>query len=1095
MLTILTGAAGSGKTRAVCEEIRSRMREHAGMVLLTPEQQTHRAERTLSALCGPELSLHAEVLSFTRLYHRVAVETGGLADPIPDRGGKLLLMARALEAVSPQMKRFGERSRRLDFLDQLLRTVEELQSARIGAEPVRGAAAHAAGSMGEKLHDVALVLESYEAVSRAQLGDARDLLGRLADALGESTAGAGGIWADGFTDFTAAELRVLEAVLRRGTDLTVTLTLTDGDDAAADGRFAVTEGTARQLADLAARHGTELRFVSLPEPPEGPFRTLAENLFRYEAAPVPGCADATVRSARLRSFPEECRYAAAQLRRCLREDPSLRWGDAAVVIPGFEARRGAAEDAFREFGIPFFTAETENLRDSGAALWLTETLSVIADGWRPRDLLRALKTGFGGLTPEETDRLERYCLTWELRGERVWRREADWSLPPNGYGTPAASDAEELREINRLRRLAAEPVGRLADALRCAQTAGQQVRALYAYLEETHFADRLREKAEFLSGLGDRTAAERTLRLWDLILGCFEQLDAVLGDARTEIPELRRLLELLFGSRELGAIPASADCVSLGGPARLRGSRPKILLILGADEEHLPELRGSAGLFSGEERRQLFDLGLKLGGSRDADLDRALLELYELAAAPSGQLLMSWSGDADTRPCLLIRRAETLLGVHPVQLDTLPALCLAEAGGPLLRLAVGTGSWSEAAAAVLDGEPEALREEAARTRGSLTPETADRLFGETVRLTASRAETWSRCRYRYFLQYGLEAKEDRAASFDAPAVGTFLHEVLQGVCTELRDAGDFKTAGEERLRALTRKHTAAYAEAHFRAGQAEEPRFRYLFDRLCRSAEEIVRNLVAELAAGDFEPLDFELHFGGADGLPPLREPGLSIGGVADRVDGWCDGDSLYLLVADYKTGKTRFSLSDVWYGLSMQMLIYLFLLGEEGSRRYHGKIVPAGVLYAPAREELVRTDRNADPESVEKERAKKLQRSGLLLADGRMLRARENSDSPRYLPVKYGADGEPSGSLAAAAQLGALARHVHLLLQQMGRDLHQGGIQARPLSEKQDAGGCATCPYGRICGFDPERDEVRLKKKLSDEEFWNAIREEVPHG
>ena len=155
MLRLVLGAAGCGKTRRVCEEIKARMEHTGGMVLLTPEQQSHRAERRLAAVCGPRLSLCGEVLSFTRMYNRAAVELGGLADPLPDKGGRLLLMALALEDVGPGLRRFGERSRRADFLRRLMSTAEELQSAMTTPGDLRAAAEKASGVMREKLEDMA----------------------------------------------------------------------------------------------------------------------------------------------------------------------------------------------------------------------------------------------------------------------------------------------------------------------------------------------------------------------------------------------------------------------------------------------------------------------------------------------------------------------------------------------------------------------------------------------------------------------------------------------------------------------------------------------------------------------------------------------------------------------------------------------------------------------------------------------------------------------------------------------------------------------------------------------------------------------------
>src|SRR5699024_8419833 len=144
------------------------------------------------------------------------------------------------------------------------------------------------------------------------------------------------------------------------------------------------------------------------------------------------------------------------------------------------------------------------------------------------------------------------------------------------------------------------------------------------------------------------------------------------------------------------------------------------------------------------------------------------------------------------------------------------------------------------------------------------------------------------------------------------------------------------------------------------------------FRRLLKSVHLVVDNVVQELACSDFAPVSFELGFGSRGDLPPveLTVDGVtvSITGFVDRVDGWEHDGRLYLRVVDYKTGRKSFDLTDVWNGLGLQMLLYLFALEREGKALYGREIVPAGVLYLPARDAVVAGSRAM----TEEERRKK---------------------------------------------------------------------------------------------------------------------------
>ncbi len=1091
MLRLVLGVAGSGKTKRVCEEIKARMDSVSGMVLLTPEQQSHRAERRLAAVCGPRLSLCGEVLSFTRMYNRAAVELGGLADPLPDRGGRLLLMALALEDVGPGLRRFGDRSRRADFLRRLMATAEELQSAMTTPGDLRAAAEKASGTMREKLWDMAMVMEAWEAVQTRQLGDCRDAAARLADGIADCTVGSGGVWADGFTDFTARELAVLEGLLRRGTDLTVTLTLGEGEEE----RFAVTEGAFRRLSDLARKTGTEIAVERLPSPAPDPIRYLAENLDRYDAPPFPAEGEG-VEVCRMDSFPGECRWAAARIRELMMADDSLRYSDIAVAVPGFEERKNVLSAVFRAYELPVYVEEAESFASSGLAVYVLSTLRTVAEGWRGGELIRCLRTGFGPLTAEETDELENYCLTWNLRGESVWRQKEPWDLSPEGYGDASASDGETLQRLNDLRDRASAPFGRLADALGENVPAGQVLSALSAFLAETGAGETLRRRAEALEEGGDAAAAASCVRQWSALRECLEEMAALLGGVRLSGEEFTRLLELLFREKQVGSIPAALDSVSLGSPQRLRFRRPRVLLVLGADDEHLPGQTPAPGLFSPEEKRLLSTLGVRLDREEDAELTRPLLETYLLAASPKEKLLVSYSGGEGIRPSILAERALSLLSLPLQTEEALEGRHLAAAPLPALPLALGKGPWAEAARACLPPEKLAeVRDAARQAHVPLQSETVRKLYGSTLRLTPSRAERYYQCSYRYFLEYGLRLKERKAAEFAAPQRGSFFHYLLENVCREVRSGGGFAAVTGETLRALTKKYAEAYVAESFKPAQLRDKRFLYLFRRLCDTAENIVLEMAEQLAAGDFIPLDFELDISDRGGeLPPLDLGGILVEGKVDRVDGWADGDKLYLCVADYKSGPKEFRLSDVCEGQTIQMLIYLFLLTAEGQQRYGKQIVPGGVLYLPARDKAVSLPRSSTEEEIQRARAAELKISGLLLDDLAMLRARDRNDPPRYLPVSF-KDGVPVKGVADLGRMAELDKFVRGLLLRMGEELRAGKAEASPLAHYSSEDPCRYCEYARICGFDPKRQEPRLVRRMTDPEFWELAEREARHG
>ena len=261
----------------------------------------------------------------------------------------------------------------------------------------------------------------------------------------------------------------------------------------------------------------------------------------------------------------------------------------------------------------------------------------------------------------------------------------------------------------------------------------------------------------------------------------------------------------------------------------------------------------------------------------------------------------------------------------------------------------------------------------------------------------------------------------------------------------------------------------------------------------------VVRELWEELQESRFQPEDFEVNFGSADGLPPIafrgHEMGAILRGFVDRVDTWTNGKTSYYRIVDYKTGRKDFDYCDVFNGVGLQMLLYLFALQESGSTVVGENPVPAGVQYFPARAPYVSADGRLTENDVEKERGKDWKRKGLLLKDEQVLQAMEPSENPRRLCYTTRKDGTMVGDLADRDQLKMLKAYVFKILGKMVDDIASGSVTPNPYTRGSSHDACAFCPYGSVCHSDNVEGR-RNYKTMTAQRFWDEIEKEMNnHG
>ncbi len=1116
MLKLILGRAGCGKTTTVLKRLCQADQERR-QVLMVPEQQSHQAERALCKAGGDEVSLYAEVLSFSRLANRVFLAAGGVGEPELDSGGRLLLMYQAVKAVSQELTVYARPSRRPAFLENLLATVDELKSCCVQPQLLLQAGEEVEGPEGDKLRDLGLICGAYQALTARTALDPRDRLIRTAEKLSACPwAQDMDLWLDGFTDFTPQQGEVLAQLMAQAHQITVTLTCDHlEEDEGGTGIFSPARRTAATLLRLAKERGIPCEVETLSSDCSSRVSALNKverELFGSQGEPT--SCEGAVELHRALTPRSEVEWAASRIRTLVREE-GLRYRDIEVTARDFGTYQPLIESVFPRYQVPVFASAMTDILEKPILTLVTAALETVAGGYRYDDVFRYLKTGLTYLPEEDRDLLENYVLKWNLRGSR-WTQTKPWTMHPRGYGFPMMEEDKVLLErLDRARRQVAEPLELLRKNTN--KTGEGQAIALYSFLENIGLPERLEERVAALRQREQPALAEEYRQLWEIVCGGLEQCAQLLGETPMELEEFAALFRLVLSQYDVGTIPVSLDRVTAGETTRQTGQHGKVLFLLGADDASIPQVSTPAGLLSDDDRSLLASYGLELNQTARDLLYREMTTVYLTCARPTQKLIVSWPGQSgageERRPCFLVERLRLLFSDLTVEREEdLYGRFRLQAPLPALEQAGRSQSAHDALLALPEYAPlvERLDRAARWERGRLSRPAVERLYGHRVPMSASRMDKYKSCHFSYFMRYGLQAEPRKPAGFTAPEYGTFVHYVLEHV---LKDDAFQQTTlpgwedeqdqeRRDRVAELTRQAVEQYVREELGGLEQQSERFQYLFRRLLRSVQAVVDNVTQEIWASKFRPISFELGFGSGKDLPPVEltvgDVTLSITGFVDRVDGWEKDGRLYLRVVDYKTGRKSFDLTEVWNGLGLQMLLYLFTLEDRGEKFYGKPVEGAGVLYLPARDAIIKGSRSMSDDAWRKQLDKELTRSGLVLSDPAVLDAMEEPGEKgyRFLPLKVSkSTGEISGeALATAEQLGKLGGHIQKVLEEICEEIAQGNIAADPFWRGPEKNACRYCDYAQACHFEEGRggDGKRWLASVKSREFWeNVAREE----
>ena len=1055
-----------------------------GRVLLVPEQASHDYERRLCACAGDTASRYAEVLSFTRLASRVASLSGGIAVSTLDAGGRLLAMAAAVQQLRPQLKAYAAVGSRPEFLSALVTAVDEFKSCCITSAALKTAAASAQGALAQKLEELSLLLEAYDGICAGFGQDPRDRMTRLLEQLETDNFPRHHVfYIDGFSDFTVQELEILSCLLRDSQCVTVSLTC---DRLRSNGPgFELAGHTGGLLLRLASEAGVEARVITLPDPDAGtPLGQMRCRLLEGSVNQISGLAQ----QAKAMSFAsprEECVHVAASIRNRLMQ--GLRCRDICIVMADPETYTPLLTQTLHQYRIPAYFAGTDDILHKPVIYTVMTALEAAVGGFEQSDVLRYLKSVLSPLSFVDCDRLENYCITWGIR-RRLWT--VPFSRHPRGLGRDwTEEDRQTLECLNRSREAGVAPLVQLRDTLSKAQCVREQLQGLYRFLEQVELPHRLDELADRFAAGGDAQGVQELEQLWDILIGAMEQMAALLGETQQEADVFLRLFRLLISQYHVGTIPQTLDSVTVGPVSAMRRHEAKYVYILGVQEGLFPP-GGTGGMVLTEsERQSLKSMGIPLQATLYTQLEQELAGIFAVACAPTEGICFT-SGQGQSAH--VFRRLQKLLG----QEDCQTSLTVLEQVSDLWD---GSALYLQAQVpAEGDFLPvlNALLKQGGFTPGQLQPQTVKALYGKELRLSASQVDKAASCRFAYFMRYGLGIRERKELSVDPAEFGTFVHDVLEHTARQVMEQGGFHQISLEQVREMAIEYAQAYQRNYFSDLSDDSGRLEYLFHRNIRELLAVVDELWEELSQSDFEPAGFEVEFGPQGQMPPVSIPGGAmpayLRGFVDRLDLYTKNGSTYVRVVDYKTGRKDFDYCDVFNGLGLQMLIYLFALGEYGDRLLDAAPEMAGVLYFPARSPILPMKGKVSDDQAQSEHRKNARRHGLILWEPSVLSAMDHTEDFRFLSVKLNKSGECVGDLASYRQFRQLRQYVMGVLRGLVNQIAAGQVDPNPYFRgEHDA--CRFCEYKDACHLDLW-GKPRVYQKMERTDFWTQVEKEVEH-
>ena len=1061
MVEMIIGRAGVGKTFACLRRAQKILEAEplkTAIIFLLPAYQTYRAELELAALTGG--ALNTRMNSFNRFARQILDEIGGGLTPRISEIGRRLLLRKILmrRDKAGDLKFFVRAAKQRGFAGILSDELKELRNYSIDAEKLDAAADKVADNeLKDKLRDLKLLAEDFKATLADKLTDDENLLERATEFLEQSpTIGSAEIFIDGFIFFDPQQRNFLRKLFTCARNVTITLPmdtdLNSRENVLDVGIFNRASQTFHTLKNLAAESGVEFKITRLNTPRRflnAPLKILEQRLFLMRNAQCVMRNDFDAMSLKVFEAVNrraEIEFVAQEILRLVKKNYRLR---EIGVLARDEKYFALIKPIFEIHAIPYFIDQKRAAANHPLAELIRSALEVLR-GWRREAIFRCLRTGFFDVAQEEIDLLENYVIEFGLKGAATWQKA--WDLRrvkslDSPFRAADATELEYLEKINAIREKVSAPLIKFFERVK---SSGNEVvaltTALFKLLEELNVYEKLLDWSQAEELRGNLALSREHLKIWDDVISLFEQIVDALGEETIARAEFESIIGEGLDALEMSLIPPGLDEVTVAQFEQNSLQNSRAIFVLGFDEENFPRKVAEKNLLNDADRLRLNESGIEISkGGREQALAEKFLIYRGLTEARELLYLSYPIADAEGKKISassLLKKIRTIfpLSTQKVELDVLENL-----GGEIFAAGEKT----------------------------LSAETAKKLYApnKKIRATVTRFESFNECPFKFFAGEGLNLKERVEYKVQVPDIGNILHAVMSRFGRDLKkenrawaSVGNVELSG--RVEKIINELTPHLHNKILLSTKTLEHRR----ERIKKVAVESLTRLIELDKVSEFHPQIFETNFNESDTTRTIDDVKIDLVGRIDRID--LSNDGKYFLIIDYKTGKATLSLQKIFYGLNLQLVIYLSAaknLAEIGGRE------EGAMLYCLLKI-LSGRGRN-DSEATEDGNAE-LKMHGLVRVDDEIKNAVDSTGDFVDFAKK---------NLVSRADFQTIIDYAEKILDVTAEKILSGCIEVKPAKFSAEEDACKYCLYSALCTFDRAVHEI-LTSTLKDSEVIESM-------
>ena len=1106
-LRIIYGEPGSGKSSYCFSEIANLIKKEKKIFVITPEQFSFTAERKLMEAVPARATIYAEVITLSRMAHRVLGEVGGNNKTRLSKCGKAMLIFSILNQKKSELKFLGKSDENIEVS---MNAINEFKKHGVSVEDLNDEIEKTRDiQLKTKLEDMALLYENFENKISSHYLEETDLLTILANNLEKTDMVKDSIiYIDEFAGFTHQEYEVIKKLIKLAKQVNITMCI-DNENLNTNPDMDIyysNKKTLSKLLNLVKENRFELEKPVILEK-QYRFKTeelkhLSDNIYAIKSTKY----EKNVENIGLflaKNQYSEIEEIAKKIKKIVKEKKQ-RYRDIAIITKNLEMYSSLVRAIFSQYEIPVFIDEKRDLGQNMIVQYVLAILEMIQKNFSNEAVFGYIKLGFCDIEKDEIFKLENYCIKWGIK-QKKWKKDFIYELEKE-------TKRQEVERLNELRKLVINPILKLQEDIKKEKTATNITKALYQFIQEQNIEEKIVKKIKELEDKKLLDLASEYKTSYKIILDIFDEIILIFKNDKMTIDQYSKILKIGLKNSGIGKIPGTQDQVILGDVDRSRSHKVKTVFLIGLNDGSFPVLNKEEGFFNDADRERLKLDGIELAKGSIEKLYEDNYNIYKAFTTAENQIYLSYaSSDVDgksLRPSILIHKIKKIFPNLEEESDVISKkyelvnqmITYEELIENIAKLKKGEeiekiwyevyqyykkqNNWEKKLKEDLQGL------DYTNLPRKIQKENIEKLYGNTLNTSVSRLEKYRSCPFSYYLEYGLKLKEKEQLKIQSFNTGSFMHETIDEFFEMVKEENlDLAQIDEKQILEMVSKIMDESLKLSKNFVFTATAKYKVLVKRLKRIVAKALKYIIETIIYSDFQVEGTEIEFGKKGQYEPIvlqldNGKRVEITGKIDRIDTAKGEDGKYLRIIDYKSSAKNIDLNEVYAGLQIQLLTYTDAIVKQED------IMPAGIFYFSLLEQMVKAEKRVSEEEIEEMIRKNFKMKGLIIADVKIIKMNDNtlkSGSSKLVPAALTTSGtinEKWTNGVKSEEFKILQEYIYQTIKEIADEIFSGKIDVKPYNKKGKT-PCEYCEYKPICGFNVKENHNEYKyidQKSKDE-------------